>query len=80
MKPSPAELAILRSEHERCATCVFWLQEPDNIYEGVCRRYPPKPQGYFRRFSPNHLTGAFQWCGEWRDASTKKPSCVFEED
>ncbi len=30
-------------------------------------------------FSPNHLTGAFQWCGEWRNATTKKPSCVFEE-
>lgn len=85
MKPTPEEMQILRAEPERCETCGFWLgEEPDAARQllqpadGVCQRYPPNPKGWFRRRSPNHYTSAFQWCGEWRDRETRRPSRIFQ--
>jgi len=80
-KPTPEELAMLRSDEERCETCVFWLRDQGARTDliGVCRRYPPHPKGYCRRTSPNHMTSDFRWCGEWRDAATHGPSRVFRE-
>lgn len=50
----------------RCATCVFWVEQPKvERSNGQCRRYPPAvmrtDQG-LRSMWP--LTHADEWCGE----------------
>ena len=87
MRLSKEEVTNLRTARpERCETCAFWLcEESDairqvlNPADGACRRYPPAPQGWLRRNSPNHLTGPFQWCGEWRDFDGRR-SKLFEHE
>ncbi|WP_136657143.1 hypothetical protein [Nitratireductor sp. XY-223] len=67
---------VMQPENESCATCKYWLPNPRNkpiilakitdrrLPVGVCRRYPPPPQGFWQKGVPVE-TNIMQWCGEW---------------
>lgn len=67
-----------------CSTCKFFCQavltETNEVIEiGLCRRYPPKPDGHVIPNDPEKVkryiplfprTPADQWCGEYQKLQT----------
>ena len=66
---------------EDCTNCVFFLPTRNvTVPEGLCRRFPPKiDMTEYGNSVGNYYPRAFEgdWCGEWRDARTRKASRAF---
>ncbi len=69
-----------------CRNCFFWDRTQNNFQAGRCRRHSPligqEANPYDDEFA-NHwpLTGAHDWCGEFRSKDAGDPHYDdYEED
>lgn len=67
---------------ERCETCKWWDDEPDNERDGKCRRHTPTIEPYILEqdqfeypWGTWPMTYADDWCGEWQPAPMTTEYC-----
>lgn len=55
-----------------CGSCIFWHSKDRMVQgserSGECHRFPPQPQTPHRPKLVRPITGADEWCGEFKGA------------